>query len=549
MQKAIKWYQKQGYSIIPINTPEKKPLIKWREYQDRISTSDEIKEWWKKWPDAGVGIVTGKLSGITVIDIDNEEGEAAFEEYVSDSFLTPTAKSPHGRHYYFQHCPGLPNKARVLEGCDIRNDGGFIIAPPSKNGNGEGYSWIEGCKIGYVALAEVPDGFKKHIINSSSSYTSIYNSKNNANSELTSVDTGLTKVDILQSGTRDEDLFHLANHLVKGRMPTPSIRKYLKFFAYHCEPPFPSAEVEIKIQSALKRTNNSEKNLAQEIREWVELTSGDFSVTNCRQELTLVDTKEIKYISQVMKRLVSDGVIEKTGNKNGIFRRIETESPDIDIFSIQKETFPIRFPLGLHDLFLAMPKNIIIVAGTQDAGKTAFMLRTASLNMNRGTEIRYLTSEMGGVELVSRLEDFEDIPLGDWKNVNFKECATNFQDYILPDAINIIDYLEVTDSFWLVGEMIRKVFDRLNDGLCIIALQKDFKTELGRGGSFGLEKPRLYVTLTSNPPAGGLAKIVKCKNWKIKNHNPNGRECSFKIRNGNEIRQLTDWEYPHAKNR
>jgi len=331
-------------------------------------------------------------------------------------------------------------------------------------------------------------------------------------------------------------------------MPIPSIRKYLKFFACHCEPPFPPAEVEIKIQSALKRTNNSEKNLAQEIREWVELTSGDFSVTNCRQELTLVDTKEIKYISQVMKRLVSDGVIEKTGNKNGIFRKIETESPDIDIFSIQKETFPIRFPLGLHDLFLAMPKNIIIVAGTQDAGKTAFMLRTASLNMNRGTEIRYLTSEMGGVELVSRLEDFEDIPLGDWKNVNFKECATNFQDYILPDAINIIDYLEVTDSFWLVGEMIRKVFDRLNDGICIIALQKDFKTELGRGGSFGLEKPRLYVTLTSNPPAGGLAKIVKCKNWKIKNHNPNGRECSFKIRNGNEIRQLTEWEYPHAKN-
>ena len=543
MMQAVTWYHKQGYSIIPINTPKKKPFIKWAEFQDRQPTEEEIAKWWTKWPDAGVGIVTGELSGITIIDIDNKEGEAAFEEYVSDSFLTPTAKSPHGRHYYFAHCPGLPNKARVLEGCDIRNDGGYIIAPPSKNGKGGGYHWLPDCKIGKIALAEIPSKLKQDII-SPSSLTSYINSKDHT---MTTVDTELTEVDIIQKGGRDEALFHLANHLVKGRMPLPNIRKYLHFFASKCDPPFPPKEVETKVQSALNRSKNNERNLAQEIRDFVESTSGVFSATDCRHELTIVDTKEIKYISKVMGRLIKEGLIERYGNKNGQFRRIETESLDIDIFSAQTETLPIKYPLDIDSMFITMPKNIIVVAGTQDAGKTAFLLRTTQMNMNRGMEIRYMTSEMGGAELVSRLKLFRDTPLSDWKNVNFKECAMNFQDYILPDAINIIDFLEITDSFWLVGDLIRKVFDKLNNGICILAIQKDFKSELGRGGSFGLEKPRLYLTMTSNPPAGGLAKIVKCKNWKSSNFNPNGRECSFKIRGGSDIGQLTDWEYPMRK--
>ena len=194
-----------------------------------------------------------------------------------------------------------------------------------------------------------------------------------------------------------------------------------------------------------------------------------------------------------------------------------------------------------------MNKNVCVVAGTQDSGKTAFALNFVAMNMNRGMDIKYQTSEMGGKELVDRLIKFENIPLNDWASVDFRECATNFHDNILPNGINIIDYLEVTDSFWMVGDMVKKIFDKLDKGICLIAMQKDFKAELGRGGTFGLEKPRLYVTMTSNPPEGGIAKIIKCKNWKNSGINPNGRSCNFKIRHASQISQVTDWEYSNAK--
>jgi hypothetical protein len=345
----------------------------------------------------------------------------------------------------------------------------------------------------------------------------------------------------MEKGQRDEQLFHLANCLVKGGMPEVNIRKYLHFFASNCNPPFSEKETELKIKSALKRSETQERNVSQEIRDFALSTHGHFLSTEIHNCLLLSTRNEKKLCSKVLSEMVTEGIIERYSNKNGMFRRIEKDAPDINIFQQKREFLDLKFPLDLHSFYRPMPKNIIVIAGTQDAGKTAFFLRFVAMNMNRGMDIRYQSSEMGDMELIDRLEDFEDIPLTDWSKVNFKEVSSNFHDRILPDGINIIDYLEVTKEFWLVAEEIKKIFDKLKNGIALIGLQKDFKTELGRGGSFSLEKPRLYVTLTSNPPEGGVAKIIKCKNWVHKKLNPGGRVCNFKIRNGNEIRQLTDW--------
>jgi hypothetical protein len=236
-------------------------------------------------------------------------------------------------------------------------------------------------------------------------------------------------------------------------------------------------------------------------------------------------------------------IIERVGEKNGVFRRIETEAPDMDVFNVKSDFIKLKFPLDLHGFYKAKPKNIAVIAGTQDAGKTAFLLRFASMNMNRGMQIRYMSSEMGPDDLADRLKDFEDIPFESWKNVNFKEVSVNFQDYILPDGINIIDYYEISDNFYKIAGDFKKIYDKLKNGFAFIALQKDFKSDLGRGSTFSLEKPSLYISITANPPEGNIAKIIKCKNWVDKHINPNGRVCNFKLRNGNEIRQVTSWEY------
>lgn len=540
IKSALYYREKLNLSIIPIIPGDKKPMVKWEKYQTELPTTDEVKAWWAKTPTANIGIVTGKINDLVVVDFDRHKPEYSEEialEYFPDSILTPTAKTPSGGlHMYFKNPDKeMTNNASVLPAIDFRGNGGYVVAPPSVNSNGKHYEWIDGLKITEADFSVLPTEYIKYVFKKALVFTSTSITCNSSNHAKL--------MQLFQPGRRDNDLFHLANHLIKSKMPQEEIYQYLEFIAQKCTPPYPEKDIPIKIKSALKRTEKQEKNLSQEIRDFVLSTSGHFLSTEVYNCLLLSTRKEKKLCSKVLSELAKEKIIERTGSKNGNFRLISDEAPDIDIYAPKKEFLKLQFPLELHSYYHAMPKNIIIIAGTQDAGKTAFLLRFVAMNMNRGMKIRYQTSEMGTAELQNRLEMFEDIPMNQWERVNFKENSSNFQDYILPNGINVIDYLEVTDNFYLVGSELKKIFDRLETGIAVIGLQKDFKAELGRGGTFSLEKPRLYVSLTSNPPEGGIAKIVKCKNWADKRINPNGRECNFKIRDGNQIRQVTKWDY------
>jgi hypothetical protein len=153
--KAALWYQGRGYSVIPLNQNKKPYLREWKPYQTKRAWQDQIREWWKRWPTANIGIVTGKISGLIIVDVDSEDGLDALNEFLPDSLLTPIAKTPDGGwHYYFEYKPGLINRARVIEGTDIRTDGDYGIASPScckyeKNGRKiEGnHTWMNGLSI------------------------------------------------------------------------------------------------------------------------------------------------------------------------------------------------------------------------------------------------------------------------------------------------------------------------------------------------------------------------------------------------------------------
>ncbi|HOA84239.1 MAG TPA: bifunctional DNA primase/polymerase, partial [Thermodesulfovibrio thiophilus] len=61
-----------NFSVIPISTNNKKPVIEWKEYQNRKPTIEKLKEWFIK-NNYNVGIITGKISNIVVVDLDSDE--------------------------------------------------------------------------------------------------------------------------------------------------------------------------------------------------------------------------------------------------------------------------------------------------------------------------------------------------------------------------------------------------------------------------------------------------------------------------------------------
>lgn len=139
-------YLERGWSVIPIKPEGKRPAIKWREYQERQPTEEEVEQWWTQWPDYDIALITGEISGVVVVDCDNEDAaHAAFDAGMRSNIK---AKTKRGIHLYFEHPKdGIRRGPRAgvnsrgadwprINGLDFRGDGSYALLPPSNN-----YHW------------------------------------------------------------------------------------------------------------------------------------------------------------------------------------------------------------------------------------------------------------------------------------------------------------------------------------------------------------------------------------------------------------------------
>lgn len=131
MKKEALRYLSRGLSVIPVGT-DKIPLIPWKKYQKTLPTVEEIETWWEEHPSANIGIVTGKVSNLVVVDVEKGGSVAG----LPPTFTVKTGGG--GWHLYYKYHP-IDNKTRIRPLTDIRGDGGYVVAPPSIHSSGESY--------------------------------------------------------------------------------------------------------------------------------------------------------------------------------------------------------------------------------------------------------------------------------------------------------------------------------------------------------------------------------------------------------------------------
>ena len=142
-------YCHRGWSVIPIQWygERKAPLVPWAQYQEYAADEDQIREWWTKWPEAGIGIVTGSVSRLVVVDMDGPEAAGILEQEGIRLPQTASVQTGGGYHAYFVHPGGtVKTCARLFSapaggGVDVRGDGGYVVAPPSVHRSGRVYQW------------------------------------------------------------------------------------------------------------------------------------------------------------------------------------------------------------------------------------------------------------------------------------------------------------------------------------------------------------------------------------------------------------------------
>lgn len=525
LEEALK-YRDKGISIIPMATyfdeegkVKKKPLIAWTEFQNRLASTDEIKRWWTKDPRSLIGAVTGNLSNICAADADKPEALTRLTEFLTTSKI-PTSQTPRpGNHFFFRPPQNCPGGNSTPEGLDFRGQNSLVILPPSVNCQGKTYSWLPGLSLDDVEPPPLPEAYIQFI------------RSNSFGSKMAGFEGQM-----FQDGNRDNSLFHTALCLVKGGMSENEIYQVLANLIISWGEVPDQKWIQTKIESATKRKTGKDRNLTQEVKDAISITAGSFRVGEIYRLVANAAPEDRGKIRMVLCRLVDEGIIERVGKEDGLFRRIEKDEQLIDLRQKSSGEVRVLMPFKLEEKAKILPKNIITIGGTPDGGKTAFLLNVATMNRN-SHEVFYFTSEMGLDELQERV-GLMGISREEWQNkITTIERSSNFQDRIRPDGLNIIDFLELSgDDYLKVGEHIRRIWEKLTTGICFIAIQKRYGIDLPQGGIGAIEKARLALSFDR-----GVVKIVKAKNWRDGRNNPNGLEMEFKLVDGWKFIESSPW--------
>lgn len=134
--RAAHQYFMLGFSIIPVQKNSKTPAVKWKDFQTRQCTWGELGEWFVN-NELNIGLVTGDISGVIVIDEDSYKEKFKNENLESPLFVT-TPRG--GRHLYFKYDNPVKNSVNAEKAIDIRGTGGYVLLPPSSI-DGKIYKW------------------------------------------------------------------------------------------------------------------------------------------------------------------------------------------------------------------------------------------------------------------------------------------------------------------------------------------------------------------------------------------------------------------------
>lgn len=242
LKKAAIEYAKAGFAVFPCERDGKEPATR-HGFKDATKDVDTIKCVWSDHPNLNVGIATGAMSGgVFVVDVDNHNGvdgaqyllewQREHGEFPETACATTGSG---GTHLFFRAPNGVSVKsaAHVIEGVDVRGDGGYIVAPPSVHPNGNRYEWD-------LHYDDYP------IATANESVMALVN--NNGAQEHHKFELP----DEIKKNKRNETLFKYAASLQsRGMEDSAIIASVSDANAARCKPPLPKSEVQKIVNSAL----------------------------------------------------------------------------------------------------------------------------------------------------------------------------------------------------------------------------------------------------------------------------------------------------------
>jgi hypothetical protein len=252
--------------VVPLRPGTKKPYIRWKQYQRRLPTEAEVRDWFRKWPDAGVGLVLGPVSDLLAIDSDGPDGAAALVgrlgiEPVAPRVLSGSHKPGHF-HLLFRH-PGVSTRAKATPWhpkLEFRGRGGLLAAPPTRHASGQPYAWDEGRSLDDLALADPPPAVVAALAGGAGRAARPRGTAPAATAPGVGLDQRLRRAaayldkmgPAVEGSGGDRQTYRAARALVHkfGLIPEEAMPLLRQWNETHCQPPWPEEQLAHKLQRA-----------------------------------------------------------------------------------------------------------------------------------------------------------------------------------------------------------------------------------------------------------------------------------------------------------
>ena len=234
---------RHGLAVFPCRPHTKWPACP-HGCKDATLDPNIVEGWWTVNPHANIGVATGEISKVFVVDADGVDGQQELRKLESQhGELPPTLQvvTANGMHHYFRW-PGVMvrnSASKVAPKLDVRGSGGYCLAPPSVHPTGRRYAWSVDSGNAIVAappwlISLVADN-RGYAATPTEHWHDIV-------------------ADGVDEGARDATATRLAGHLLRHYVdPVVAYELLLCWNAQRCRPPLPARDIERVVMSVGKK--------------------------------------------------------------------------------------------------------------------------------------------------------------------------------------------------------------------------------------------------------------------------------------------------------
>jgi len=446
IEEILNFYEKNNFNLVPVARNQKIPIE-----LDWTNQNHKDKNEWKRWLSEGlnIGVKCGKMSNITIIDIDQETIPKEIKSLLTKTCYQKTLK---GHQFIYKYCSELPTTRLESLKIDILNDKKQSVVAPSIVEN-------HSREITLDEIIEMPIKLKEFFKNQISIPLKSFSERLKEDIKIDSL--GSLPIKPIGEGNRNNFLCHFGG-ILRKELNINQTSYVLHFVNKHfCNPPISMREVDTIIGSLNKYVIYDDQELALKILQYLKIVE-EAGSRDIKEALGEVGAEAKQRIEKAIQYLVKEGFLIKKRRFYHIIKKADWK----EIFPNLDNSINFKLPY-FYDVGSFQWGDLILLGGNPKRGKTTISMNFVSEFVKQGIKPYYICLETGSRFLKIALQ--LGLKEGDfyW---DFVVDPTKIE--LEKNAVTIIDWLLIVDKA-MTDTIFRHFVEQLykSNGFLIVFMQ------------------------------------------------------------------------------